>query len=126
VRLLRICLLVLIAVLLPMRGAMATAALCPLQADASAHHGYEMASGHHHAGDEAGSSQHHQDKHDKHDDGSGHDKCSLCASCCSALPVPSSFASLPEPFGLAQSFPDLRAPAPSFLSDGQERPPRSI
>ena len=65
---------------------------------------------------------HHRD-HD-HD---GADKCNLCASCCSATPMPTTFAPtiarLDEP---AATFPVLQASAPAFVSEGQERPPRSI
>jgi hypothetical protein len=41
-------------------------------------------------------------------------------------PMLSSLPSLPAPQDDAtESFPDISAPAPSFVSDGQERPPRS-
>ena len=63
-----------------------------------------------------------------HDHGQpGSDKCNLCSAFCSITPLLSAMPSVPQPFDLtAASFPDLAAPAPSFLSDGQERPPRSI
>lgn len=127
VKLLRIWLLVLLAVLMPVRGAMAAAMLCP-PAVASHEHAHahgDQASHHDHGADhqhlgsgEATGTHHH--------DGSVQDKCSLCASCCSVVPLISSFPSIPEPFETAQHFPDLSVRAPSFLSDGQERPPRSI
>jgi len=51
----------------------------------------------------------------------------LCCDFCSVTPLSSEPPSVPMPLNLSGvSFPDLFAPAPSFLSDGQERPPRSI
>ena len=129
-RLVRIGLLVLLAALLPLRGAMAAAMLCPMAAGpqghdltlhhgAADHHAHEMAGCDGHADGDPGSPQHHRD-------GEGHNKCSLCASCCSAVPLAGRLPSLPEPFDAAPSFPALSAPAPTFLAGGQERPPRSI
>jgi len=127
VKLLRIWLLVLLAVLMPVRGAMAAAMLCPpavtsheqAHADGarSPHHDHDA--DHQHLGSDEGTGRHHHD-------GSAQDKCSLCASCCSMVPLISSFPSIPEPFEATQLFDDLSVRAPSFLSDGQERPPRSI
>jgi hypothetical protein len=60
-----------------------------------------------------------------HHDGFG--KCNLCCDFCSMTPLLSTLPSVPAPPDLSSvSFADLLAPAPSFLSDGQERPPRSI
>jgi hypothetical protein len=42
------------------------------------------------------------------------------------VPLMSSFADVPQPFDAAERFPELSVPAPSFVCDGQERPPRSI
>ena len=125
-KLLRIWLVVLLAVVLPVRGAMAAAMWCPPggagQAAASAmahveedsHHGLAHAEG--------------ADRHAAHDHGKlAHDKCNLCASSCSSPSMPSTSAGLDGPGALtSQSFPDLSAPAPTFLSDGQDRPPRTI
>jgi len=60
-----------------------------------------------------------------HHDGFG--KCNLCCDFCSMTPLLSTQPSIPTPPNLSSvQFPDLFAPAPSFVSDGQERPPRSI
>lgn len=122
----------LLAVLLPVQGAVAAAMLCPVdgsgsQAELRIHAvGLSVApmdhmEAHHHAGGghvHAGSHHH----------GIGHgDKCNLCSACCSLTPLLGAFpslASMLEPAGAA--FPSLAAPAPTFFSDGQERPPRSI
>lgn len=60
-----------------------------------------------------------------HPDGFG--KCNLCCDFCSMTPLLSTLPTIPTPLNLSTvSFPDLFAPVPSFVSDGQERPPRSI
>jgi len=126
VKLFRIWLVVLLAVVLPVKGALAAAMLCPpagsMPADVSAMahgpgHGH-VDMGHEHAGHD----------HAQHDHGkSAHDKCNLCSSSCSSPSMPSTSSGFDEPEALtSQSFPDLSAPAPTFLSDGQERPPRTL
>ncbi|MFT3817844.1 MAG: DUF2946 family protein [Rubrivivax sp.] len=116
-KLLRIWLLVLLAVLLPVRGAMAASMLCPPAGGESRTEARLMASSHHRHGD--GTHKHHEPAHD--------DKCNLCSASCSLTPMPSHVAGIAEPRHLAGiSYPPLSAPAPSFVSDGQERPPRSI
>ncbi|HKX43223.1 MAG TPA: hypothetical protein VJO99_18845 [Burkholderiaceae bacterium] len=120
---LRIGLLVLLAVLLPIRGAMAAAMLCPPAlgaAQAQAHAAHEPAA-HDHA-------QHHHVPSDATAHATSDDNtCNLCAAFCSATPLPSSAPTLPSPSDYTStSFPELRAAAPSFVSGGPERPPRSI
>ncbi|NUZ08424.1 hypothetical protein HQN59_21975 [Schlegelella sp. ID0723] len=57
----------------------------------------------------------------------GEDKCNLCSAFCSVPSLVSSPPATLTPGDLATvAFADFFAPAPSFLSDGQERPPRSI
>lgn len=129
----RICLLVLLAVLLPVRGAVAAAMLCPVAGTGTPS---ELRMHDHPAGHEAmdpGVTHAHADHHDPaghHDDGQGQgtaDKCNLCSACCSLASLVSALPALAEPIDLAAlRFPDLSSPAPTFLSDGQERPPRSI
>lgn len=91
----------------------------------------------HHMMDAAGHEHEHVDhQHAAHGSGmpasSGHHadgfgKCNLCCDFCSMTPLLSTLPTIPTPLNLASvSFPDLFAPAPSFVSDGQERPPRSI
>jgi len=51
----------------------------------------------------------------------------MCSAFCSLVPLVSDTPRLPEPAALSSvKFPDFATPAPSFLSDGQERPPRTI
>lgn len=134
----RIWLLVLLAVLLSVRGAVAAAMPCPPASEvgqgAVAVAGFETD---HHAMDlddhvVREHADHQGAEHDSdapgvggHHDGFG--MCNLCCDFCSMTPLLSSPPSVPGPLSLSSvSFPDLFAPAPSFLSDGQERPPRSI
>lgn len=124
---LRIWLLLLLAVLLPIRGAIAAALPCAGQGT-PAHVGQAHAAGH---------AQHHHVGHMSHmdhasplahagehgDDG----KCNACASCCLGATLPATFAPAIAAIEEAgTSFAVLQASAPAFLSDGQERPPRSI
>lgn len=129
VKSIRVWLLVLLAFVLPMRGAMAAAMVClPSAAHSQAVPG---AHGHEHAGHGPAA---HGDAaaqpHAAHDHGSpaGHDatgKCSVCATCCSvSVPVVSAFTPAQAP-PAAVRFPELPAPAAEFHSGGQERPPRT-
>jgi hypothetical protein len=127
----------LIAALIPLRGAMAAAMLCPtagagLQSEVRIG-GQPM--GHHAMTDAAAAAQGHaQHDHAHHDHadgahdhgGGGHDKCNLCSAFCSVTPMVGAAPTLPAPDLANASFPALAAPAASFLSSGQERPPRSI
>ena len=123
---LRIWLLVLLAILLPLRGAIAAAMPC----EGVGHHSpAQPAQMHHHmdaAGveaDSAGMIDHGTHHHDR----AGADKCNLCASCCSTAPLLLTFLSTVAALDdQSADFPLIQAPAPTFLSDGQERPPRSI
>jgi hypothetical protein len=152
VKMLRVCLLLMLVVLLPWRGAVAAAMLCP-SASMPASLG---AQGHHDAPGtpSAGGAPHWQAEHHGH---SGHHdldhrqavtgdaidtspvhqthdqpppstdgKCQLCAATCALSTLPPPASDLPQPPAMAASaFPPLVAPAPDFLSGGQERPPRS-
>ena len=135
VRTVRIWLLVFLAVLLPVRGAVAAAMLCPIgesgtqtelqvQAISAMHESMDHSMAHEgHAGAHEHASANH---HDGHDHGAT-DKCNMCSAYCSLTPLVSNSPMLPEPLALsAVKFPDLSSPAPSFISDGQERPPRTI
>jgi len=128
VKSLRVWLLVLLAFALPIRGAMAAAMVC---ADGAGHVQATTVTGHaphDHAGHAAQATEHVHASHD-HATGHGHatgDKCSVCASCCSATaPVTMGF-SLPQAPPAAADFPEQLAPRAEFFSGGQERPPRSI
>jgi len=134
VKFLRICLLVLLAVLLPVRGALAAAMVCAPAGSAMA--SLVAAPGDQGAmpchmdmdGNDAGQpaasalgegdAQPHPDKTDR---------CNLCSASCSATPLLHDVPGIAEPGGLASaSYPDVPAAAPNFLCDGQERPPRSL
>jgi hypothetical protein len=129
VRQLRIFILVLLAVLLSVRGAVAAALLCPHGEGTSsvamlAEHPAEqpdhaMHAAHHHAVADA------PDR-----DSSAHDHpstCHFCASGCCMASMVGTVPSLAQP-GLTSSvaFPALTAPVTGFQSDGQDRPPRTI
>jgi hypothetical protein len=133
----RFWLLLLLAVLLPLRGAMAAAMLCPpggpqpmqaLEHAMAGAHADAAAAGHEHHGPHHGP--HHAaapDTADGEEASGGEDRCDLCAAFCSAVPLLRSFRStVPAQPAAAVAFPALAVPAPSFVSDGQERPPRSI
>jgi len=125
-RALRIWLLVLLAVLLPVRGTMAAAMLCAPSMPAQGEH--RIAADHDHdQADDHAIHQHAEPAHAAHQEAShGDAKCNLCCDLCSVTTPLSALPSLPTPQDHSSvSFPDLSAPAPSFLSDGQERPPRS-
>jgi hypothetical protein len=117
----RVLLLALLAIMLPVRGVMAAAMLCaPTAADAA---GVAV---HAHAGGHGGAGHAPQDGAHHHDAASGPEACNLCTACCSVPPLAASPVALPLPQPLpATVFPAWSAPAPQFVSDGPERPPRS-
>jgi hypothetical protein len=135
VRIFRIWLLLLLAVLLPLRGAMAAALLCPIAETGSQ---VELRLHEHSLGHQAMDESAHADHASMHlehvagephdHDGAGQpDKCNLCSAFCSVTPLVSSQPRVFAPLdNAAVSFPDLSAPAATFLSGGQDRPPRSI
>lgn len=125
-KLLRVWLFVLLAILLPLRGAIAAALPCT---DAGHHAPAAAAPAHHHMhatgveADAAASTGHGTHHHDH----AGTDKCHLCSSCCSTAPLLLTFSpTVPTLDGPRVDFALVQAPTPTFLSDGQERPPRSI
>ncbi len=117
----RLWLLLFLAVLLPVRGAVAAAMLCamPIPApQAPGHHAPALhaAEGHAHHAHQAPESQAVADG-----------KCNLCAASCGLTPLPSSAPAVAEPPArAAAAFPEIEAAPASFLADGPERPPRSI
>jgi hypothetical protein len=126
VKILRLWLLVLLAALLPVRGAMAAAMLCP---PAGVGTQQELRSNHEHEGASHAHAEHHHEGAAHHDESAdpGDEKCNLCSAFCSLTPLLSEMPGVPPPLEVpVESFPDFSAPAPSFLSDGQERPPRSF
>lgn len=153
VKLLRLCLLVLLAVLLPVRGAMAAAMPCANAGQGShgmphatvAHpaghgHGAEAraaGAGHadqatlhapaHHGSADHASAHHDAADHDAAPHDPGHqDRCSVCSACCASPSLPSTPLGIRAPTAwMSVPFPAFSAPAPSFQSGGPERPPRS-
>lgn len=133
VKLLRLWFVVLLAVLLPLRGAMAASMPCaspgaPVAVSSAAPADHAMHG--HDGGHDHGAP---SEAHAAHDDdtGAAHDhaspKCSMCSATCSTPPLPSAAVGVPAPaVSAAASFPRLSAPAPTFQSDGQERPPRTL
>nr|WP_145547867.1 hypothetical protein [Variovorax boronicumulans] len=137
VKLLRLWLLVLLALLLPIRGAMAAAMVCPPPAGAAVQQLEEHGGDHGHGGHGHGDHGHAEAGHapggtdvaadHAHAAGSADNKCNMCSASCATPPVPSAAGGLVAALELASApFPDLPAAAPTFLSDGQDRPPRTI
>lgn len=111
----RLFLLLLLAVLLPVRGALAAAMPCE--------------TGNGMPGDRVAMAGENPHAHHHHDDGSSsaaQDKCKHCAACVFS-PMTASEAALPAtPLPPAQRFPAWSVAVSAFLSDGLERPPRSV
>jgi hypothetical protein len=117
VKSLRLWLLVAIAVLLPIRGVMAAALPCMNMAHGAASVAAPWAHAHHH--DASG--------HHHHPGQAGADKCNACASCCTAPPMMATFSPAVAPLALPSvPFPAVTVALPTFVSEGPERPPRSI
>jgi hypothetical protein len=125
---LRSLLLVLLALLLPLRGALAQAAHdCVgisgqwVGAEAAGHDHVHQA-GHEQTGE---GHDHGQHLHDHAPDAA--DACDICAASCTATSFMNALPKLAVPLPLSVvQFPALEAPPPSHPSEGQERPPRSI
>jgi len=127
VKVLRLILIVVLAVLLPLRGVVAASMLCPEGRGAGAavqavddhdHHGHHEGDAHadhgHDHGQEEGASSDHAGG------------CNSCAASCCASALLSDMPRLPgSPEAVAADFPTLDEPAADHPSDGQDRPPRS-
>ncbi len=128
---LRLILLVLLALLLPIRGALGAAMMCPEGGVSVSMTATAPASGHHHhSADNETAALHHgqpSSSDHTHTDTTAHaGGCNNCASCCSVTPVLSALPAIQAPVDVeAVSFPPLLLPAPTFHCDAQERPPRS-
>ena len=133
---LRILILILLAFLLPVRGAVAAAMLCPAGEDATAA-AFAVGHGQHdrHVHDDPGM---HADRSAAHTDagtdapggesaaGTHSNTCHFCASGCCATPLGAAPSAVASPVVTASvTFPALSAPAPAFHSDGQDRTPRN-
>lgn len=145
---LRLFVLLLLAVLLPLRGAVAATMVCAemgqstggVSAAGKAHHGMHgdhaqlagpaHGAAHAHGADHAGPGADAEMLDAAGQDGgtpSSSDTCHICASGCHAAPLA---ATAPVVLGPAMTakvvFPTLCESVPDFQSDGQERPPRTI
>jgi hypothetical protein len=110
----RFWLLLFLAVLLPVRGAVAAAMMCSMAVPPPPHEHVTHGEGHGHHHPEPAASP-------------AADTCNLCAASCCLTPLPSQPPAVAAPLpGASVVFPEIDAPPVSFLSDGQERPPRSI
>ncbi len=135
---LRLWLLVLLAVLIPIRGAVAAAMLCPPTGSGGHTQGVaiqpnpagtaqEAANKHDHAHDPMQQHHGHGGHHDQQTPSNSADECNLCAAVCSVTLMLSSLPTVDMPRQVgAVTFPDLTALAPSFVSGGQDRPPRTF
>ncbi|MEF7612342.1 hypothetical protein V4F39_00375 [Aquincola sp. MAHUQ-54] len=139
----RIWLLLLLAVLLPARGAVAAAMLCPVAGSGmqlelamsghpAGHEAMDHAMAHDHSDSHGHASAHahgteaSNDGHAAHEH-AGSEACNACSAYCSATPLVSAMPTLAAPLDpAAVKFAELAAPPPSNVSDGQERPPRTI
>ena len=123
--------MLLVILLLPIRGAMAAAMLCLSQdgpENVMVQHLGESG-GHDHAHHGHGAQAHVEDTQAGQDDdvASGNaDDCNLCASFCSLSLLASTAPDLRHPWARAALNPTPSIPAPSFVSDGEDRPPRTI
>lgn len=134
VRTVRILLLVLLAVLLPVRGALAGAGHCAGSPDAvvqvvaaaQAHSDAHAHGGHGAAPADAVHAAHHASPAGGEDLSASADPCTLCTATCSATPFLGEPVAMPMPLAAAgTSFPALAAPPSCHATEGPERPPRS-
>ena len=126
----RILILVLMAILLPIRGAVAATMLCP-GGEGSGRAAVAGAHGHHDMHSDHAASHHHATGDGDVTDGSSSLKhpttCQFCASGGCMASIVGTVLSLGQPGPTSPvSFPALTAPVPAFQSDGQDRPPRTI
>jgi hypothetical protein len=120
VKSLRIFVLVLLAMLLPLRGVAAAVVACEQQ---PASHTQTVVMSHDHEVHGTAS----QDDACASHDHEGFDKGRHCVSSCAVTPLLSAVPSVATPSAASSTvFPRFAAPAPTFQSGGQDRPPRSI
>src|SRR5438045_3533165 len=120
----RVCLLVLLAVLLSARGAMADSLVCaPPNAPAHTSVQHDKGSLASHSHDSGRRDHHAANPHEE--DKLKQDTCNLCSVFCSLTPLLSAIPSVVLPQDLAYAFsPDVNAPVLSVHLDAEDRPPR--
>lgn len=118
---LRLALLLLLAVLLPVRGALAVAMACAPMADGGGQVAMaQMADCHAMAAEPAAEVP--ADPADQ----THHGSCHLCAAFCSLTPMPADVPGVVASLQVTEAaFPRLHAAAPRYESGGLDRPPRS-
>ena len=128
-RFFRLFIVALLAVLLPIRGALAAVAVCD---DGNVNTGTTEQVLHNHVGHEQAGDGSPADMSQDHGNGmdAKHDSVShvaKCATSCSLTPLATNAPTLVGSVALAtMPFPAYTALVPSFISDGQERPPRTF
>lgn len=133
----RVFVLILLAVLLPIRGAVAAAMLCPggmekssavMTAGEADHHTH--ASHDHHGMDSHGATEHHHAQGDAADESSpdGHPgACQFCAGGCCVTPLAFAPPAVQTPLVTCTAvFPAITERVSAHYPDGQDRPPRTI
>jgi hypothetical protein len=128
----RIWLILLIAVILPFKGAMAAAGMfCHLGTGQIAE--AAQAAQHHAVVDQAQTTEPHHDA--AHAGGSSTDgsptqassSCAICSAFCSSPPLPAAgIQAVPPGASAAERFPPLAVPRSSTVVSGLERPPRTV
>jgi hypothetical protein len=138
----RIWLILLMAVLIPVRGAAAASVLCPIGSSGSSarihvvdnvptHNARDEARANHHAeiSEQASELDHACDSTGEErnsDEHAANDGCKTCAAHCSVIPLLSSLPIIPQPFDWALGkFSELRDASSSFVADGEDPPPRT-
>ncbi|WP_374673031.1 hypothetical protein [Ideonella sp.] len=134
----RLLLLVLLALVLPMRGALANVTWCM---DRDHGTGHAVSTPHEHGSAHGAEGHAHGDEHVHADHllpatpaagaDATDDPCaehgSVCAASCGAPPIMSAPPAVLAPMATAAtSYPAFIAPPPSHPSEGQERPPRAL
>lgn len=134
-RVVRIALMWLIALAVPLQGFAATSMLfCAPAHEAAAHHEHpghdhvQHGHAHHAAAPDAHASagMNHDDAGAQSADKSSATKCSVCASCCSAVTMPAEPMTYTPSWGHAVFRPVATSSAAIFLTGGQDRPPQHL
>lgn len=126
----RLLITLLLAVLLPIQGALAAVMVCPHETGVS--HANDLSQPDEHLmhrmpmpGESGIEGSHHHHQHQQLDRQAS--KCGLCAACCSGAALASAEPTeLRVALAAGETFTVPPLPATSFISDGQERPPRSF
>lgn len=125
--LVRLIVMWLIAVALPIQGvAAATMLHCGSTAGQQAAAWTQSHAGHAHHHDVTAQSDGVPEAHHSHHHGGGKLSCSACASCCSAAALPAVQIVLASQTLAETAIVSFRLPLVVFLTDGPERPPRTI